>query len=96
MPDRNSLRLVGRRLTRRHERKIKAPVNFPPDWTVSTDQIRGPEAKAALMSELQEHVQGLLADLADDDLGAALLELCELRRLLAEIGPEQYMRMDLE
>ena len=93
MPNRNGLYLLSGRATRQPERKIDVPLEFRRDRSASPDGTQLPAAEEALITELRKRVRIFLADLANEDLGTALLELCELRRILAEISPEQ--RADL-
>ena len=93
MPNRNGLYLLSGRAARQPERKIDVPLEFRRDRSASPDGTQLPAAEEALITELRKRVRIFLADLANEDLGTALLELCELRRILAEISPEQ--RADL-
>jgi hypothetical protein len=93
MPNRNGLYLLSGRATRQPERKIDVPLEFRRDRSASPDGTQLPAAEEALITELRKRVRIFLANLANEDLGTALLELCELRRILAEISPEQ--RADL-
>ena len=93
MPNRNGLYLLSGRATRQPERKIDVPLEFRRDRSESPDGTQLPAAEEALITELRKRVRIFLANLANEDLGTALLELCELRRILAEISPEQ--RADL-
>ena len=93
MPSRNGLYLLSGRAARQPERKIDVPLEFRRDRSASPDGTQLPAAEEALITELRKRVRIFLANLANEDLGTALLELCELRRILAEISPEQ--RADL-
>jgi hypothetical protein len=93
MPNRNGLYLLSGRAARQPERKIDVPLEFRRDRSASPDGTQLPAAEEALITELRKRVRVFLADLANEDLGTALLDLCELRRILAEISPEQ--RADL-
>jgi hypothetical protein len=98
MPNRNGLYLLSGRAARQPERKIDVPLEFRRDRSASPDGTQLPAAEEALIAELlitelRKRVRVFLADLANEDLGTALLDLCELRRILAEISPEQ--RADL-
>ena len=96
MPNRNGLYLLSGRTAGRQERKTDVPFEFRRDRTRSPDQKHPSAAEQALISELRNQVRILLVDIANENLGAALLDLCELRRMLAEIGPEQQVDLDLD
>ena len=93
MPNRNGLYLLSGRAAAQPERKIDGLLKFRRDTPASSDGRPLPAAEEALIMELRKRVWTFLVDLAKEDLGTALLDLCELRRILAEISPEQ--RADL-
>ena len=95
MPNRNGLYLLSGRATRQPERKVDVPLEFRRDRPGSSDGAQLPAAEEALITELRKRVRIVLADLAKDDLGTALLDLCELRRILAEISPEQRAELNV-
>ena len=86
---RNGLYLLSGRATRQPERKVVVPLEFRRDRPGPADGIHLRPTEEALITELRKRVRIFLADLAKDDLGTALLDLCELRRMLAEISPER-------
>ena len=94
MPNRNGLYLLSGRAARQPERKIDVPLEFRRDRSASRDGTQLPAAEEALITELRKRVRIFLADLANEDLGTALLDLCELRRILAEISPEQRAELN--
>lgn len=97
MPNRNGLYLLSGRAAGRPDRKIDVPLEFRRDPTTASPDREPPTAvEQAQIAELRKHVRILLADIAKEDLGAALLNLCELRRILAEISPEQHADLDLD
>jgi hypothetical protein len=62
----------------------------------SPERTPVPELDQALIVDLRKHVRTLLVDLANEDLGSALLDLSELRRILSEISPEQQAGLGLD
>ena len=95
MPNRNGLYLLSGRAARQPERKIDVPLEFWRDRSASPDGTQLPAAEEALITELRRRARIFLADLANEDLGTALLDLCELRRILAEISPEQRAELNV-
>jgi len=96
MPNRNGLYIVAGPTDRRPKHRIDLPLEFRRDRAASPDRPNFPAREEELISELRQLVRILLAHLADEDLGSALLDLCELRRILAEMSPEHYTDLDLE
>jgi len=71
MPNRNGLYLLSGRAAGRPEREIDMPLEFRRGRTAFLDRTQMPAAQEALIAELRMHVRILLADLANEELGAA-------------------------
>ena len=89
MPNRNGLYLLSGRGAGRPQPSIELPLEFRRHRSASPDGTQLPATEQALITDLRKRVRVFLADLANDDLGTALIDLCELRRILAEIRLEE-------
>jgi hypothetical protein len=94
MQNRDRLYLIGGRAAARPQPKIDAPVEFLRDRRTLPHPTHQPEAQDAVIA-LRKHVHTLLSDLAHEDLGSALIDLCVLRQALSEMSPEQCVALNL-